>query len=274
MTRLAKTSLFGFLGLTVAFAGSTDVLACGRGGGGGYRGGYGGGYGGGISSSYYPSYSQPSHYRQPVYQQPVQPIVQQQPVQPVQQQFPQQQVQQQGFQQQTVAQQQIQSQPAQQQPVQSQPVQTAQTQQPQQVQAQPQQTQTQPAQTQPQTSSAQQSALQILAGFEGTDATETTATTPQPQVQAFTGIGTWSASLTNGSTVTLQLDADGTFIWNAVKSGKPSTFSGTYILNGGTLTLTRTDNQKLTGTLLAANTNGFTFKLDGVKDNGLQFARS
>ena len=68
--------------------------------------------------------------------------------------------------------------------------------------------------------------------------------------------------------------ADSTFTWTAIKSGKQSTFSGTFNLNGQSLTLSRNDNQKLTGTLISPGTNGFTFKLNDVKDNGLQFARS
>ena len=61
---------------------------------------------------------------------------------------------------------------------------------------------------------------------------------------------------------------------NKIPDGKQSTFSGTFNLNGQSLTLVRSDSQKLTGNLLSANTNGFTYKLEGVKDNGLQFARS
>ena len=244
MTRFTKTSLYAVLGITVAFAGATDVLACGRGGG-GYRGGFGGGhYLGGYSR---PVYRQPI-YRPPVVQQPVTPLPQPPAQQPLAQQ-----------------------QPIQQPVAQPQAVQTAQT--------QPAQSQTapvttpQPQNAQPQnTGNAQQTALDMLSNFGGVETTP--ASTPAPQPQAFNGVGTWSANLSNGATVQLDMRADGSFTWTANKSGKQSTFGGTFTLNGQSLTLIRSDSQKLSGNLLSPNTNGFTYKLDGVKDNGLQFSRS
>ena len=256
MTRLTKTSLFAVLGLTVAFAGSTDALACGRGGGGygGYRGGYGG------YSRYTQPVYRPSVYRPPVVQQPVTPVAQQPPFGqpgPVQPQA-------------------VRPQPVQPQAVQQQAVQTAQMQQAPAttVPATPAPVTAAPATaTQPQNSgNAEQTALDLLSSFGGVETTP--ATTPAPQPQAFNGVGTWAAKLSNGATVQLDMRNDGSFTWTANKSGKQSTFSGTFSLNGESLTLTRSDSQKLSGSLLSPNANSFTFKLDGVKDNGLQFSRS
>ena len=267
MTRLTKTSLFAVLGLTVAFAGATDALACGRGGG-GYRGGYGGyrgnygGYGRYVQPVYRPAIGRP-----PVVQQPVTPVAQQPPFgQPGP-------VQPQAIQPQGLPQQPIQPQAVQPQAVQQQAVQTAQSQQA-------------PANTAPATSApvttapatatqpqdAGQTALDLLSNFGGVETTPVDSPAPQPQ--AFNGVGNWSATLSNGATVQLDMRNDGSFTWTANKSGKQSTFSGTFSLNGQSLTLTRSDSQKLSGNLLSPNANGFTFKLDGVKDNGLQFSRS
>jgi hypothetical protein len=284
MTRLTKTSLFALLGLTVTFAGSSDAFAGCRSGGGGYGGGHR--YGSSYNLHHRPSYPQPVH-RHPVHQ-PVQPI--QQPVQPVaQQQFGQQPVGQPQFGQQAVGQQPVGQQPVGQQPVvQRQPVQQqAVTQQPVQQQAvaqQPVQQQTvtqQPVQTAPTTpqtsaaASAEQTALDLLSQFGAVETTQPEPTPePQPQPQAFNGVGTWSATLGNGASISLEMRGDGSFTWTAVKGGKPSTFSGTFALDGESLTLIRNDRKQLNGTLIAPGTNGFTFKLDGVKDNGLQFARS
>ncbi len=126
------------------------------------------------------------------------------------------------------------------------------------------------------------SALQLLAGMsaEQTQPQQPAASAQSatPQVQASrpkTGrVGTWVAKLPNGTIVRLDLRADGSFVWTASAKGKTSNFSGSYNVNGGSLTLIRSnDNQQLAGSL-TDNAGGFNFKLSGAKDSGLNFARS
>ena len=70
----------------------------------------------------------------------------------------------------------------------------------------------------------------------------------------------------------LDLRADGSFTWTATRSGKTSNFAGQYTMQGGKLTLTRNDSQKLAGDM-TINSGGFNYKLEGAKDAGLNFAR-
>lgn len=135
------------------------------------------------------------------------------------------------------------------------------------------------------------SALQALGGFAGD---ETPAQPAQQQAQApsfqaqpatqaqptagqvdLSGrVGNWSATLPNGATIQLSLQADGSFTWVATSSGKSSSFAGTYSFEQNSLSLVRsTDSQKLAGAITSA-ANGFNFKLNGAKDAGLNFTRS
>ena len=86
--------------------------------------------------------------------------------------------------------------------------------------------------------------------------------------------GTWTATLTNGSTVQLQLGSNGTFRWVANSGGKVSSFDGSFTLAGGRLTLIRSsDKQQLGGVWTPQTNGGANFKLAGAKDNGLNFIR-
>lgn len=86
-------------------------------------------------------------------------------------------------------------------------------------------------------------------------------------------IGTWKVSLPGNQSVELILNDNGQFTWTATKSGAASTFSGTYQLENGQLTLVRAnDQQQMRGTWTASE-NGFTFKLDGATTGGLAFTR-
>lgn len=88
-------------------------------------------------------------------------------------------------------------------------------------------------------------------------------------------VGSWSASLPNGSKVNLTLSSDQTFSWVATSGDKTSSFEGSYTLSGGQLTLVRSsDNQKLSGSLTPQGSSSFTFKLTGAKDAGLTFSKS
>ena len=132
--------------------------------------------------------------------------------------------------------------------------------------------------------SAEMTALQALAAMGGNQAQTQPAAQPQaeqpaqqPQAstqpqQAAGNVGTWVAKVGDQATVRLDLRADGSFTWTATRNGKTSNFAGQYAINGGKLTLTRSDNQSLAGSM-TVNANGFNFKLNGATDNGLNFAR-
>lgn len=114
---------------------------------------------------------------------------------------------------------------------------------------------------------ARNMALEALGGWAG----ELQAPAAQDSVPS--RVGTWSAKLANGATVQLTLTAEGTFNWVANNKGQLSTFAGNYTLENDSLTLIRAnDGEKLIGTLIPSNDGGFTFKLNGVQDSGIQFA--
>ena len=81
--------------------------------------------------------------------------------------------------------------------------------------------------------------------------------------------------MANGAQVQLVLNADGSFRWSATsQSGKASTFAGNYTLNGGSLTLVRSnDQQKLSGAVAVSGNQSFTFRPSGANDKGLNFVR-
>ncbi len=239
MTRItSKLFVVALTAATLAIAGTADAGGCSSGGG---FGGYGGGYGGYRAPSF-PSYR--TVRSTPIRSAPR--VIESRPAQPQFQ--PRQQI--------------TQAQPQQQ---------------PQQTQAPAQTglnalggTQQAPAAGNGQT--AEQSALQLLGAMGGTAQPQT----QQPQAQAQptnSNVGTWVAKVGDQATVRLELRADNTFTWTATRNGKTSNFSGNYSTQGGKLTLTRSDNQSLAGAM-TINANGFNFKLDGAKDNGLTFARA
>lgn len=122
---------------------------------------------------------------------------------------------------------------------------------------------------------AQQSALQALGGFAPPQdaAIQSAIEVPQAPQSPFTGA--WTASLTSGARVQLSLRADGNFNWTAVnKDGKASSFQGTYSMENGSLSLSRsTDGQKLTGSLTPGGANNFSFKLSDAQSSSLDFVR-
>lgn len=222
-----------------------------------------------YSNHSYQNYSQPNYNS---YQQPVQVIRQIQSVQPA---APQQVISQQApFQQ--VAQTQRMT-PQQQQIAPQQPQQPVTS--PQQTQVAPQQrvAPQQPVarQQQPEGNPAAMSALQALGGF----APPATAQPPQQQlqpVQTPVHVGDWTATLGNGSTVKLSLQADGTFNWIATnKTGGTSSFSGSYTAGNGSLNLNRSnDNQQLGGSMTNNGNNAFSFKVAGNNAASINFNRS
>lgn len=256
-----------------SFAASLDVAsACG--------GRRGGSYSRGISYGSYRRVSSYSHYAQPRYPQvqpgvisPVQPIQQLAPAGVAPQVPPQQFAPQQFAPQAGVPQAQPQVAP-QTQPTGVQNPATIPAQQPLRPVTAPTQT-TAPQQAAPQQqqapASAQVSALQALGGFAPPAAAPET-----PAAQTPVYVGTWTASLGNGAKVTLTLNADQTFNWSATNgSGVASTFSGSYSVANGSLTLNRSnDNQSLAGQMTQSQSNAFSFKVAGNNAAAINFARS
>ena len=128
------------------------------------------------------------------------------------------------------------------------------------------------------TTAAELSALQALGGFAPPHA-ESAAAAPQSQSVPNVApgyVGNWTASMSNGARVQLALNADGTFSWSAVNSaGNASTFQGSYLFDGTTLTLNRSnDNQKLAGAMTFTSAGTFNFKLSDAQAGSLAFTRS
>lgn len=163
--------------------------------------------------------------------------------------------------------------------IQQQPVQQLRIQQPELQQQQPtiQQSPLAPQQPAPQQTIAPQtaavSALQALGGF-APPVSSPIAPAIQPPAQPH--VGSWTAALGNGSSVTLALEEDGHFRWVATnKTGQASSFEGTYTINNGSLSLLRaTDSQQLAGSMNTNGSNAFSFKVAGTNAAALNFQRS
>ncbi|WDQ18434.1 hypothetical protein [Rhodopirellula sp. P2] len=88
-------------------------------------------------------------------------------------------------------------------------------------------------------------------------------------------VGSWNVSLPGEQSVSLKLDSDGSFVWVASKAGSTSQFSGQYRLDGGSLTLVRSEDlQKMEGTWTPSQNGGFVFRVGGGTNGGLSFTRS
>jgi hypothetical protein len=282
MKRFTKTLLTAAIfSLSASSAIVTEAGCHGRSGG--YSGGgYSGRYHSGVSS--YHSHNA-YHYRQPTYVQPLQPVVYSEPVvqQTPQPQYlsqygaapaPSSAISANGFPAgpTTPAQPQRSPQPQMIQPQQQFPQQ----------QMIPQQTTT-PLQPQIQPSvaaenAAELSALQALGAFAPPQTVSQqapqTATSAMPVSQSL--VGSWTARLSNGATVLLNLQADGTFNWTATNaSGSTTAFQGQYVADNGSLVLNRSsDNQRLTGSAAMNGSQTFSFKMSNSNAASLEFHRS
>ncbi|KLU07703.1 putative signal peptide protein [Rhodopirellula islandica] len=228
---------------------------------------------------------------------PQQPVQQPFNQQPAQGNFAGQQVPAQQVQQQAASVQQPARQPSapSQQPASIQQQSTVQQQAPVQQQAQPA---VQPAPATQPAASAEASALAMLASVNQRAVTPTQASAPTQaaapaptpsQIPTFgtatsassvsspaqPHVGSWNVSLPGEQSVSLKLDSDGSFVWVASKSGSTSQFSGQYRLDGGSLTLVRSeDQQKMEGTWTPSQNGGFVFRVGGGTNGGLSFTRS
>jgi hypothetical protein len=130
------------------------------------------------------------------------------------------------------------------------------------------------AQAQAQTSqqNAQTMALEALSGLDSTEAVQTSTQAATPAQPGLTG--DYSASLQSlGATIRLSLNTDGSFAWVVTtKDGKTSNFQGRFTVNGGSLTLARTDNTKLEASV-TPTTTGFSLKMVGQNATPLSFVR-
>ncbi len=143
---------------------------------------------------------------------------------------------------------------------------------------------TTPRQTSNTQPNAEASALQLLASMTQPESSDTTSASDSPQIPQFAPakttassevkhVGTWQVTLPGNQAVQLELNADGSFSWTASKDGKSSRFQGQYRLEDKRLTLVRsTDLQQMAGSWISRG-DGFTFKLDGAANGGLNFNR-
>ncbi len=139
--------------------------------------------------------------------------------------------------------------------------------------AQPQQAPTAPVGNSAQADASRSAADMALEALLG-NGTQNAAPVSQESIPtASVPTGDFSASISNGAQVQLSLRADNSFVWIATKSGKQSSFQGSFSLAGSDLTLVRSDSQKLTGTL-TQTASGFQLKLTGQTDAGLSFVRA
>lgn len=125
---------------------------------------------------------------------------------------------------------------------------------------------------------AELSALQALGAFappqsEGQQTLQT-ATNSTPASQPL--VGSWTARLSNGATVVLNLQADGNFNWTATNaSGNTTAFQGQYVVENGSLVLNRNgDNQQLAGNAAMNGNDTFSFSMSNSNAASLEFRRS
>lgn len=73
----------------------------------------------------------------------------------------------------------------------------------------------------------------------------------------------------------MQLQVDGSFHWTVVNNdGQSSSFQGTYSMDHGALSLSRsTDGQKLSGSLTGSCGNDFSFTLSDAQSSSLNFVQ-
>lgn len=100
-------------------------------------------------------------------------------------------------------------------------------------------------------------------GTEGT-----TGPAKQPaKTAAKSLVGTWKAVRENNLTITLDLKADGSFVWNIDADGQKVDVKGTFKFAGNQLTLDRTNGPALEGTVEMKSKDEFKFTPDSSPEN-------
>ncbi|RUL83313.1 tetratricopeptide repeat protein [Tautonia sociabilis] len=121
----------------------------------------------------------------------------------------------------------------------------------------------------------------LLAQLSSSDSSTPATPSPEPSPadssppQGATIAGSWTASPAPGTTITLQIQPDGSFTWDASTGGKTSRFSGSSTFGDGLLTLAQNNGPVLVGRVSWADTDHMTFTVagDSSGDPGLQFSR-
>jgi tetratricopeptide (TPR) repeat protein len=100
------------------------------------------------------------------------------------------------------------------------------------------------------------------------------ATPPKP-VDSAVLAGTWTATRTDGATITLTIAAGGKFTWKFAQKNKPQEFSGDYTVADNLLILKQNNNPVMVGQVTQLAPNRFNFKLagDNPNDPGLTFSK-
>ncbi|MCO8123676.1 hypothetical protein NHH03_18165 [Stieleria sp. TO1_6] len=127
-------------------------------------------------------------------------------------------------------------------------------------------------------SDAESSALAALASLvtqtDNSDADVVPSFAPAASQNNLAHVGSWMASLPSKVTIELQLNDSGSFTWVVNNNGKTTEFSGQYRITDGRLTLVRSNDLQQMAGQWTAGENGFTFKLDGAKNGGLDFQKA
>jgi tetratricopeptide (TPR) repeat protein len=88
-------------------------------------------------------------------------------------------------------------------------------------------------------------------------------------------VGTWTAKPTPDTTVSLAVQPDNSFTWQATRAGKSQQFTGKSTFAEGLLTLAQNNGPALVGRVSWADPTHMTFRIvgDGPDDPGLSFAK-
>ena len=120
-------------------------------------------------------------------------------------------------------------------------------------------------------------AKNILAGLDAflrtrPDGLPDNLATPESQGSL---LGVWTSHPISGVVIETMLDPDGHFVWNYKEGNQTRSFSGTYILQGGSLIFTRLDGRTMDGVITVSGGNRFWFRLKTHQSSnpGLIFSR-
>lgn len=123
-----------------------------------------------------------------------------------------------------------------------------------------------------------QLSAQLLAGLSSENVTTPPPTLPElpaKPVEAAAMPGTWEASRSDGSTITLNLINDGTYTWKYTRQGTSQEFSGGYTVADNLLIFKQNGDPTMIGQVTFTADSQFNFKLAGASasDPGLTFRK-